>query len=398
MIGYLDCPSGISGDMFLSCLVDAGWSVEELKRSVGKLSLPEEEYVIEGKSVMKGPLRATQVSVGIVASKNHRHLKDIRQIIEGSGLSQRVKDRALGIFTRLAHAEAKVHGMSVESVHFHEVGAVDAIVDIVGAAAGMEALGMTRLYASPLPLAEGWAKTAHGLIPLPAPATLELLAAAHAPTRPAPGPGELVTPTGAAILAECATFTQPRMVLEKIALGAGQKDFNWPNIARLWLGEDRHSGPLVQLETNIDDMNPQFYTPVTEKLFSLGALDVWLTPTQMKKGRPATMLSVLAPAQAETVLAETILRETTTLGLRVHTVTRHEARREMRTVETPWGPAGVKLKYLGDAVVSAMPEYEDCLAIARKHGIPIQQVMEKVQELARALEAGKTGDQGLPGL
>jgi uncharacterized protein (DUF111 family) len=222
------------------------------------------------------------------------------------------------------------------------------------------------------------------LIPLPAPATLEILANAKAPTRPAPGPGELVTPTGAAILAELATFTQPQMTLQRIALGAGQKDFAWPNIARLWLGEDRHGGPLVQLETNIDDMNPQFYTPVTEKLFSLGALDVWLTPTQMKKGRPATMLSVLAPAQAETVLAETILRETTTLGLRVHAVTRHEARREMRSVVTEWGEVRVKLKYLAgsDEPVNAVPEYEDCAALAREHNVPVQRVHDEAHRLA----------------
>ena len=384
MIGYLDCPSGISGDMFLSCLVDAGWPLEELKRTLKGLAVPGEEYELGSKSVMKGPLRATQVTVSIVATKQHRHLPDIRQIVNASDLSQRVKDRAIAIFTRLAHAEAKVHGMSVDDVHFHEVGAVDAIVDIVGAAAGVEALGITRLYASPVPLAEGWAKTAHGLIPLPAPATLEILAAAHAPTRPAPGPGELVTPTGAAILAELATFTQPQMTLHKIALGAGQKEFAWPNIARLWLGDDRHAGPLVQLETNIDDMNPQFYTPVTEKLFSLGALDVWLTPTQMKKGRPATTLSVLAPVQAETVLAETLLRETTTLGLRVHAVSRHEARREVRTVETQWGPVQVKLKYLREAAVSATPEYEDCAAIAKRHDVPVARITDEAHQLARS--------------
>lgn len=391
MIGYLDCPSGISGDMFLSCLVDAGWPLDELKRTLGRLALPEEEYEIASKPVMKGPIRATQVTVGIIASKQHRHLPDIKQILNASDLPQRVKERALAIFTRLAHAEAKVHGMSVDSVHFHEVGAVDAIVDIVGAAAGFDALGLSRLYASPLPLSEGWAKTAHGLIPLPAPATLEILAAAHAPTRPAPGPGELVTPTGAAILAELATFTQPQMTLHKIALGAGQKDFAWPNIARLWLGEDRHAGPLVQLETNIDDMNPQFYTPVTEKLFSLGALDVWLTPTQMKKGRPATTLSVLAPAQSETVLAETLLRDTTTLGLRVHSVTRHEARREMRTVETPYGPVRVKLKYLHDRPIAVTPEYDDCAALARQHNLSLPEISEVASRLAHDQFVPPTG-------
>lgn len=383
MIGYLDIPSGISGDMFLSCLVDAGWPLEELKSTLARLPLPGEEYELSSKPVMKGPLRATQVSVAVVTTKNHRHLRHIREIVNGSDLPQRVKDRAIAIFARLAAAEAKVHGMSIESVHFHEVGAVDAIVDIVGAAAGVDALGITRLYASPVPLGEGWAKTQHGLIPLPAPATLELLAAAKAPTRPAPGPGELVTPTGAAILAEMATFTQPQIQLQRIALGAGQKDFAWPNIARLWLGEERQVGGLVQMETNIDDMNPQFYTPVTEKLFALGALDVWLTPTQMKKGRPATVLSVLAPAAKEEAIADAILRDTTTFGLRVHPVGhRHEARREMRTVTTAYGDVRVKLKFVGDETVAASPEFDDCHTLAKRHNVPVSKVSDAAQRVA----------------
>jgi pyridinium-3,5-bisthiocarboxylic acid mononucleotide nickel chelatase len=287
-----------------------------------------------------------------------------------------VQQRAIAVFTRLAKAEAAVHGTTVEQIHFHEVGALDAIVDIVGVCAGLHGLGIERLYASGVPLGEGWSKSAHGRIPLPAPATLALLAAVNAPNRPAPGPGELVTPTGAALLAEFATFGQPSLRLLRIGLGAGQKEFEWPNVARLWLAEAQESGELVEIETNIDDMNPEFYAAVSQNLFATGALDVWLTPIQMKKGRPGTLLSVLAPAALEATLAEIILRETTTLGVRVHAVHRHMARRDFMTVSTPYGPVPVKRKWLGDQLAGAKPEYEACLKLAQKADVPVREVYE----------------------
>ncbi|HRW06425.1 MAG TPA: nickel pincer cofactor biosynthesis protein LarC [Caldilineaceae bacterium] len=376
MIAYLDLPSGISGDMFLGCLVDGGWPVAALQETIAQLQLPAGSWQITEQAVMRGPLRATLVDVQATVGDAHRHLADIRQMIEASALRDAVKVRALAVFTRLAQAEAAVHGSTVEEVHFHEVGALDAIIDIVGVCAGLEALGVVQLYASGAPLGEGWTPAAHGRIPLPAPATLALLTAVNAPTRPAPGPGELVTPTGAALLAELAIFRQPRMQLQCIGLGAGQKDFAWPNIARLWLGEPLDGGQLVELSANIDDMNPEFYEAVRTRLFAAGALDVWTTPIGMKKGRPGILFSVLAPADKESILADLMLRETTTLGVRVHQVHRHEAPRDFIQVETPYGTVSVKRKWVYNELVGAKPEYDDCVRLAEQHHVAVRTVYE----------------------
>jgi len=426
MIAYLDLPSGISGDMFLGCLVDAGWPVAELRHVIEHLRLPDNDWSIEATSVMKGALRATLVDVRVPGQRpkpehphhpvdphdadhhhqhhdhtpadhhhaphDHRNLNDVTAIINAADLPQPVKANATAVFSRLAAAEAKVHGATVDQVHFHEVGALDAIIDIVGSVAGLHALKIDHLYASAVPLGSGWVDTDHGKLPLPAPATLELLAAAKAPTRPAPGHGELVTPTGAALLAELATFQQPPFRLEKIALGAGQKDLPWPNIARLWLGSaiadapaaTEPAAPLVQIDTNIDDMNPQLYAAVTERLFAAGARDVWLTPIQMKKGRPAVVLSALADANLEQPLADLILSETTTLGVRVSRLHRHEARREIRTVDTPFGPVHVKLKWIGDTFCGAAPEYDDCRRIADAQRASLRLVYDAAMASAHA--------------
>jgi len=241
-IAYMDMPSGISGDIFLGCLVDAGWPVAELQETVEKLGIAPELWQIEAESVMRGPLSATLVHVRVAEEHHHRRLHHIQEIIQASTLPAAVQERAIAVFTRLAQAEATVHGTTVEEIHFHEVGALDAIIDIVGVCAGLHALGIEQLYASGVPLGHGWANTEHGKIPLPAPATLALLTAVQAPNRPAPGPGELVTPTGAALLAELALFRQPLLRLDRIGLGAGQKEFEWPNIARLWLAYSDEDG------------------------------------------------------------------------------------------------------------------------------------------------------------
>ena len=382
MIAYLDLPSGISGDMFLGCLVDGGWSLAALQETIIQLGLPAGSWTLSEQSVMRGPLRATLVDVQVTVGDVHRHLGDITQILEQSALETVVKARALAIFRRLAVAEAAVHGSTLEEVHFHEVGALDAIIDIVGVCAGLHALGIEQLYASGAPLGEGWTNSAHGRIPLPAPATLALLTAANAPTRPAPGPGELVTPTGAALLAELAIFQQPRIQLQRIGLGAGQKEFSWPNIARLWLGEVVDGGALVQLETNIDDMNPEFYSAVSERLFAAGALDVWTTSIGMKKGRPGVLLALLAPAAQEGILADILLQETTTLGIRVHPIHRHEARRDFFRVETVYGSVLIKRKWVYNRVVGAKPEYADCLRLAEEHNVPVRIVFEAAQAVA----------------
>ena len=390
MIAYLDLPSGASGDMLLGCLIDAGWPAQGLRQTIESLRLPQGEWAVQVQAVQKGSLRAMRVDVLFEEGKQRRGLADIRQIIESSDLPSVVQARAIAVFARLSQAEAKVHGTSPDKIHFHEVGAIDAIIDVVGVVTGLHELGIERVYASPLPLGPGWTQTDHGKVPLPAPATLELLAAAGAPTRPAPGPGELVTPTGAALLADLATFTQPAMTLSRIGIGAGQREFAWPNIARLWLGEAEAgasgTGGIVQIETNIDDMNPQWYAAVSDKLFAAGARDVWFTPIQMKKGRPGVMLCALGSAAHEAKLADVILRETTTLGVRVHALAhRHEARREIRPVETAFGPVHVKVKWIGNEAMGAMPEYEDCRKLADVAGVPVRIVHEAASVAAQEL-------------
>jgi pyridinium-3,5-bisthiocarboxylic acid mononucleotide nickel chelatase len=383
MIAYLDMPSGISGDMFLGCLVDAGWPVEKLRATIERLGLSPGSWHVDQERVMRGPLAATLLNVEAAEGDQHRHLHHVAAILDQADLPATVKSRSLAVFQRLAEAEAAVHGSSIEEVHFHEVGALDAIIDVVGVCAGLEALGISELYASSAPLGEGWTNSSHGRIPLPAPATLAILSGVGAPTRPAPGPGELVTPTGAALVAELATFRQPPMRLRRIGLGAGRKQFAWPNVARLWLGQADAAGNLnglaeqmVVLETNIDDMNPELYAGVSQSLFAAGARDVWLIPIQMKKERPAVQLSVLAPATHEAGLVTMLLRETTTLGVRSQPVTRYAAKRTIERVTTAFGDVQVKVKWIDGHAVGAKPEHDECMRLAEAHGIPVRMVYE----------------------
>ena len=309
-------------------------------------------------------------------SHHHRHLADITAMIEESRLPEQVKRTSTAIFQTLGEAEARVHGTQLEHVHFHEVGALDSIVDIVGAAVGIEALGIQRLYASAVPFSGGQVQTEHGMLPVPAPATLEILSKAHALMTPSTAQVELVTPTGAAILATLATFERPNLVVTGVGIGAGKRDLPWPNIFRLILGESTAEAeyPLVLLETNIDDMNPQLIGHVMGRLFEAGALDVYLTPIYMKKNRPATLLGVVARRQDEPALARLILAETSTLGLRVQPVYRYTAQREFRTVSTPFGEVPVKLKLLDGRPIQAMPEYDACALLAEKKNVPLAEV------------------------
>lgn len=281
---YCDCFSGLSGDMFLGALVDAGLPVETLREQIASLNLPE-KVELQVEEVRKGALRACSVHVLVGESHHHRHLADITAMIEESRLPEQVKRTSTAIFQTLGEAEARVHGTQLEHVHFHEVGALDSIVDIVGAAVGIEALGIQRLYASAVPFSGGQVQTEHGMLPVPAPATLEILSKAHALMTPSTAQVELVTPTGAAILATLATFERPNLVVTGVGIGAGKRDLPWPNIFRLILGESTAEAeyPLVLLETNIDDMNPQLIGHVMGRLFEAGALDVYLTPIYMKK-------------------------------------------------------------------------------------------------------------------
>lgn len=391
MIAYLDMPSGISGDMFLGCLVDAGWHLGALESTVQRLGLPAGSWQLQSETVQRGALRATRVRVRADEGDAHRRLPEITALIRAAELPPAVRERAIGVFRRLARAEATVHGIEADEVHFHEVGALDAIIDIVGVVVGLGELGIDALFASGVPLGEGWTSSAHGPLPLPAPATLALLAEAHAPTRTAPGPGELVTPTGAALLAELATFRQPLMELEGVGVGAGHKEFAWPNVARLWLGRLRAESGLVELQTNIDDMNPELYSAVSQRLFAAGARDVWMTPIHMKKSRPGVLLCVLAPATAEERLADLLLRETTTLGVRAYPVNRREARREMHHVSTRYGTVPVKVKWVHDIVAGAKPEYDVCVELAETHGVPARLIYEAALSAAHRTFFGDEG-------
>jgi len=380
-IAYVDCFSGISGDMFLAALLDTGLSLNVLEDGIAKLNLPE-KVELRLRETHKGTLRAANLDVIVPHSHHHRHLADILEILEKSELSETVKQTVARIFTLLAEAEARVHGEPVEHVHFHEVGALDSIVDVVGAVIGLDALGIERLYASPLPHGTGRVKSAHGLLPLPAPATLEVLRLAKAPLTPSSAEVELVTPTGAAILGALATFERPSLTLEKVGVGAGKRELSHPNIMRLLVGTAPAgaASEMVQIETNIDDMNPQFYGHIMEKLFAAGARDVFLTPIQMKKNRPGTLLGVIALRKDEPILAALILRETTSLGLRVQPIIRYEAEREFRQIQTEYGMLIVKQKIIDGDVVQSVPEYDECVRLAKENDVRLLDVYEAAQQ------------------
>lgn len=427
---YCDCFSGISGDMFLGALLDAGLPVEYLAAQFGKLDLPE-FHGVGARKVMKGALAATLLGLDIDEQPHthhhehdhahdhndehhthdhghsHAHAEDhahdydhdhdhghshhdrtlsvITNLIMGSSLSDAVKATSLKIFHKLAEAEAKVHGTSIDEVHFHEVGAVDSILDIVGAAVGLDYFGVDAVYASALPLGSGQVKTAHGILPIPAPATAELIRMAQAPVVSSTATVELVTPTGAAILAALAEFRQPAMRVTVTGTGAGRREMPWPNVLRVMLGTfDDAWETHIEIETNIDDMNPQVYGNVMARLFDAGALDVYTTPIMMKKNRPATKLSVIARKSDENRLCDLLLRETSTLGVRVTAFHRHEVMREFRDVEIPYGTVPVKLKILEGIVVQATPEFDVCARLAEEHGVPVLQVIREAEALANA--------------
>jgi uncharacterized protein (TIGR00299 family) protein len=385
---YCDCFSGISGDMFLAAMVDAGLPEDYLFGQLSRLNLHEFKGIKTSK-VLKGALMATLIEFDLAEYEHHheheneseshhgnaRHLADILGLIDASALPTQVKQTASAIFQKLGIAEAKIHGTSLEEVHFHEVGAVDSILDIVGAAVALDYFHIDRIFASAIPLGTGTVQTQHGLLPIPAPATLELLTAAKARVIPSEATQELVTPTGAAILATLAEFEQPAMQLDNVGLGAGHRELPWPNVLRLIIGERVDSQAThVEIEANIDDMNPQFYASVMQHLFAQGAKDVYFTPIQMKKNRPAVKLSVIATVKDEAALAQVILRETSTMGVRVKELQRHEAIRETHKINTCYGEVSVKLKRLEGKVVQANPEYEDCLVLAERLHLPVAEV------------------------
>jgi len=388
-IGYFDCFSGLSGDMILGALLDAELPLELLTAEIAKL--PLKGYRISAQPARRGIITGTQVKITLEGAQEQRTLKDILDLIEKSTLSNKTKERSILIFNRLAEAEAKVHRLPVEEVHFHEVGAIDAIIDVVGAVIGLELLGIEALFSSPLPTGSGTAQTEHGIIPIPAPAALELIGSSGAPLRPTPfADRELVTPTGAAIVTTMASFESPDFFLEHIGYGVGTHDVpSSPNVLPLWIGQMAEEGrgaerKLLLLETNIDDMSPELLGYVMERLFERGALDVWFTPIQMKKNRPAVMLSVLSPPEVEGEIVETILSETSTLGVRAQWMARHQSEREIIQFDSSLGQITMKAKRLHGKRVSLSPEFEDCRRLAQEHGLPLQEVYRIVNAEASA--------------
>lgn len=380
---YFDCFSGISGDMILGALVDAGVSIDALRAELAKLNLPG--YEITSEKVLRSGIAATKVHVRIDHDHHaERRLSDILAIINGSSLSEAVRAKSTAIFKRLADAEAKVHGTTPEQIHFHEVGAVDAIVDVVGAVIGLELLGITRVMTSAINVGSGAIRAAHGILPVPAPATAELLKGV--PIYQSAPEFELATPTGAAIAGTLGSSfgPLPQMTISRVGLGAGDRVFpGRPNVLRLMIGElaaAYEEDSSIIIETNIDDMNPQLYGHLMEKLMARGAHDVYLTPIIMKKGRPAVLLSVLTENAKTGVMLDTIFRETTSIGVRIFEAARKKLTREIREVETPLGAVTVKVSGAGGEILTVTPEYEDCKRLADERGVPLKTVMDEAKQ------------------
>jgi uncharacterized protein (TIGR00299 family) protein len=410
-IAYLDCASGISGDMTLGALVDAGADLAAIQAGIDSLGLAGCRLVAS--EVKKCGFRATQIVVQHEPEHAHRHLHHITAMIDRGLLSPRARDLATRIFHKLAEAEAKVHGSTIEKVHFHEVGAVDSIADIVGAAIGFDLLGIERIVCSPVPTGHGYVEIAHGRCSIPAPATGELLRGV--PLAPLDVEGELTTPTGAAIVAALASefAPLPAMTVDCIGYGAGQKDFPQPNILRILLGtqpdaiaSDDHRPQvesIVLLETNLDDCPGDAIGHAVERLFFAGALDVTVTPTQMKKGRPGVLVSVQAHSADADALETILFAETTTLGVRRLAVQRTVLAREPHQVVTPWGPIAGKVAHLPDGSTRFAPEYEDCHRASLEHHVPLADVLAAARLAFGAqggtsleLRTGRLSDQSKP--
>jgi len=381
--------SGASGDMVLGALVDLGLSIDDLRDHL-RLVLPS-GWNISAEVIEQHSVHGTRVQVGLDADQPERDWAEIRSLIESSALPDRMRARALAIFELVALAESHVHRTPVQRVHFHEVGAVDSIVDICGAAIGLELLGVDRAHTLALRTGQGFVSTSHGLLPVPAPATAEIIARTQLPTT-ATGPAEdsvraeLLTPTGAAIIGATATRVSLPFISTKVGYGFGTMTLPWPNALRVYLSNDEAVVPEsseaeLLLETNIDDMNPQAFELLSERLYSAGALEVWLTPVQMKKSRPATVVSLLAPASLRDTLSQVILQNSTSLGVRALPIDRTKADRAFESVATRFGDVTLKLKIVEGRVVNAMPEYEDCAALARSTGAPFSDVWDEAHRI-----------------
>jgi hypothetical protein len=385
-VAYLDCFAGVSGDMLLGAFLDVGLPIDALREELAKLDL--EGYSLEPVQVERVGLAATQLNVRIEEDRPHRHRSatEIVGLISGSRLPDDDKKKAIAVFERLAAVEGRIHGASPESVELHELGSLDTVIDVVGAVVGLRLLAVAELYASPLPMGRGVVKTAHGTLPVPAPATIELMTGASAPLSELDWQGEVTTPTGAAIVTTLAKFERPPMTMLAVGHGAGSRNpEDRPNVLRLWLGEAGDSRQkMLLLETNVDDVTGEVLGYVQERLFSAGAADVWFTPIQMKKNRPAVKLSVLCLLEKESEMLALLLAETSTLGVRATEVRRHEAQRETFELASSLGRAVVKVKRLHGQVMQVAPEYEACRRLARETRLPLLEVYRIVQAEALA--------------
>jgi len=381
-VAVFDPFSGASGDMLLGALFDAGLDQVALEQELVGLGIPG--VSISTRPASQHGISGTHASVAPEEGHHARAWADIRHIIETATIAEHVKEQSIAVFQNLAGAEATVHGMAVDDVHFHEVGALDTIVDIVAVVAGLHLLGIDRVFCGPLHVGGGSVSAAHGLLPVPAPATARMIARFRMPiAQPHPGEesiGELLTPTGAAILGTLASFSRPAFTVDATGTGFGSKQLPWANLCRVLIGELLDSpqadsaAELVVLETNIDDMNPQFIPILLDRLFAAGALDVWASAISMKKARPATMISVLAPHARQEQLVTVLIENSSTLGVRWFPVHREAAWRRFETAETRWGRVRIKLKGWQGRVIDAVPEYDDCAAIAIKNELAVSDV------------------------
>ena len=378
--------------MALGALVDAGLSTDVIADALERMGMSG--VSVEYERAQRGGLSGVFARVSLDAeAERTRSFDDFIESVQASTLSDGVKERSTAIFRRMAEAEATVHGTSAENLHLHELGTLDTLADVVGSVAGLEAFGVERVFSSPFPMGAGVFRSAHGVLPVPSPATSALFTMADAPLVPAPGnptwTGEMVTPTGAGIITTLAEFRQPSLRVQSVGYGLGSRNPEaYPNALGLWLGEVEPGGEsagLRLLETNLDDSTGEILGYVQEKLMELGARDVWFTPIQMKKNRPAIMLSVIVSGGDERAAIELMMKETSTLGVRVRSISRYEAGREVRTIETSLGEARVKVKSVGGSALSASPEYEDCRRLAMETGLPLQNVYRIVQREAEAL-------------
>jgi pyridinium-3,5-bisthiocarboxylic acid mononucleotide nickel chelatase len=380
-IAYFDCFCGISGDMVIGAFLDLGLPLDYLKEQIAQLEIPKVD--LNAQKINKKGISATKFDVVYPHEHVHRNFFEIEKIILDSTLSDYVKTMSIKIFTRLAQAEGKIHDQPLEKVHFHEVGAIDSIIDIVGAAICFEFFGIDKIFASKISVGCGTIKCAHGIIPVPVPAVVELFK--DVPIVPSGIETEIVTPTGAAILT---TYAEkfgylPEMIIEKSGFGAGHKDLDRPNVLRVILGNNEEVSGLVYeditvIETNIDDMNPQFYEYILEKLFAVNVLDVFLTPIIMKKSRPGTLLTVLCKQENLESIIEVIIQETTSIGVRYRTMHRLKMQRKIETIDTSYGEVRIKISESEGKILSKTPEYQDCVEIARKNNIPLKKIYSEI--------------------